>query len=282
MYTNKDIQEYVKKQKQLLKENIKNELKTPLLLIIQVGDNPSSNSYIKGKIKDCDEVGMKSYLLKLKEDIKEKELINYINDANINDEVDGIIVQLPLPKHIDIKKIQLAINPIKDVDGFHPMSKFKPCTPLGVVDFLKFIDYEFDGKTALVIGRSDCVGKPLAQMLTDLNMTVTLAHTKTPKETLYQYCDFVFTCTNEIEHIDVFNDIDTWNYIDIGLGVGKDGKLHGNITSESHKTFISNLDLNEDNEYTKNMVAITGIGGVGLLTRLSLLKNTYQAYLNQN
>ena len=267
-YDNNTVKEYVKEQKQLLKDEIdKLEIK-PCLSVIQVGNNPASNSYIKGKLKDCDEVGIICNHIHFNENITEEELLECIKEQNKDDNINGIIIQLPLPKHIDEKKVQLAINPIKDTDGFHPMSKFKPCTPKGVIDFLKTQDYDFEGKNAVVVGRSDIVGKPLAQMLTDLNATVTLCHSKTNHlNNFLIHADISFTCINQIEFFDYTNFSD--DVIDIGLGVGKDNKLHGNIEKES----INKLR-------TGGINVVSGIGGVGLLTRLTLLKNTFDAYKN--
>ena len=270
MYNNDTVKEYVEAQKSLLKDEI-DKLginRKPHLSVFQVGNDHSSNSYVKGKIKDCNEVGIICHHYHLDEDTTEEELLEFIEIENKDFFVDGIIVQLPLPKHIDEKKIQLAIAPTKDVDGFHPMSKFKPCTPKGVIDFLKAQNYDFKGKNAVVVGRSDIVGKPLAQMLTDLNATVTLCHSKTNHLNHFLiYADISFTCINQIEFFDYTNFSD--DVIDIGLGIGKDNKLHGNIKKES----VNKLR-------TDGINVVSGIGGVGLLTRLTLLKNTFDAYKN--
>ena len=273
MYDNNTVKEYVKEQKQLLKEEIDKFEVKPCLSVIQVGNNPASNSYIKGKLKDCDEVGIICNHTHFNENITEEELLKCIKEQNEDDNINGIIIQLPLPKHIDEKKVQLAINPIKDTDGFHPMSNFKPCTPKGVIDFLKAQGYDFEEKNAVVIGRSDIVGKPLAQMLTDLNATVTLCHSKTYDiDDFTSKADMIFTCINKIEHYSYYDLCENIPLciIDIGLGVGKDNKLHGNIKKES---------VNKLRELGINVVS--GIGGVGLLTRLTLLKNTLDAYKKQ-
>lgn len=280
-YDNNTVKEYVKEQKQLLKEEIdtcyNKYHKHPTLGILQVGNNSSSNSYVKGKLKDCEEVGIIAKHHKLEETITEEELLEYINIYN--NLYDGVIVQLPLPKHINVKKVQLAINPKSDVDGFHPMSEFKPCTPLGVINFLKSQNYDFEGKNAVVIGRSDCVGKPLAQMLTDLNATVTLCHSKSDCNIYTEIADIIFTCINKIEYFSS-RDLEKgglfikypYDVIDIGLGVGTDGKLHGNLQQSAIQ------DLREYSDERTNVVS--GIGGVGLLTRLTLLENTFKAFKN--
>ena len=266
-----EIKEYVSKRKEELKKQVNKE---KALVIIQVGNNPASNSYVKGKLADCEEIGLKAMLLNYNEEaIKNtKALIDLINGLNKERRCAGVIVQLPLPKHIDIKAVQCAIEPKKDVDGFHPMSKHVACTPLGVVNYLKNQKYKFEGKKALVIGRSDIVGKPLAQLLTNCNSTVTLAHSKTPIEDLKRYIensDIVFTAIDKIEHYGMdyaqcFEKVPT--IIDIGLGRNEQGKLKGNLSAELAE------HLRERGSFV-----VSGIGGVGLLTRLQLLENTINA-----
>lgn len=269
---NSKVKEYVELRKERLKEEV--EGKAIKLVVIQVGDNPASNSYIKGKIKDCAEVGIISEHKKLEADKTTKDLVGLIYELNYDTACHGIIVQLPLPPHIDVKKVQLAIDPRKDVDGFHPMSLFNPCTPMGVINFLKYVNYDFEGKNALVIGRSDIVGKPLARMLTDLNCTVTLAHSKSNNiGNLMESSDIIFTAINSIEY---YNEFFRYNLrfanpiIDIGLGVSKrDNKLHGNL-SEKLVTILRREFKFKD--------VLSGTGGVGLLTRLQLLDNVVQAF----
>lgn len=262
--------DYVAEQKNLLKEKISNLEKKPGLTVIQIGDNPSSNSYIRGKEKDCLEVGINFNLIKLEETVEMNYLSELILNLNKDSSVHGIILQLPVPKHIDVEIIQNLISAYKDVDGFHKLSLYNPCTPQGVINYLKYLDYDFVGKNACVIGRSDIVGRPLAKMLLDLDCTVTVCHSKTMNiEDILCYQDIVFTCINQIEY---FNECfyDGQDIIDIGLGVGKDGKLHGNLDGNYAKKLC---ESNPDN------ILISGIGGTGLLTRLELLNNTYKAYL---
>lgn len=271
-----NIKEYVAKRKEHLKKQTNKE---KALVIIQVGNNPASNSYVKGKLADCEEIGLKAMLLKYDEEaIKDTEtLIHIIEGLNKEDRCAGIIVQLPLPKYIDIKAVQLAIDTKKDVDGFHPMSEHTACTPLGVVNYLKNQGYKFEGKNALVIGRSDIVGKPLAQLLTNANSTVTIAHSKTPTEELKMHMansDIIFTAINQIEYFDgeylpFLEKADM--IIDIGLSRNEQGKLKGNLSSE----IIEPLRA-------KNIHVVSGIGGVGLLTRLQLIENTVNAGLNKD
>ena len=261
----------------------KEELKTkidehiiirPYLSVIQIGDDPASNSYIKGKQRDCEEVGIFFSHYRFSSDISHDELKEFISDLNEDPIYNGIIFQLPVPSHIDVKDIQRLIDPAKDVDGFNPDSSFQPCTPLGVINYLKFNGYHFRGKNACVIGRSDIVGKPLAKMLLDLDCTVTVCHSKSDLRSVLPCQDIIFTCINQIEFFDETYFAPYQDVIDIGLGKGTDGKLHGNLTEAAYL---------QQKEYTgtNNSVVISGTGGVGLLTRLELLNNTYKAMIER-
>ena len=262
--------EYVAIKKEELKEKIKTFARPPKLCVIQVGDNPASNSYIKGKRKDAEEVGIEFVHIKLPEEVEQGQLEHQVQlQSCIND---GVIVQLPLPKHIDVERITKLIPANKDVDGFRSDSCFKPCTPKGIIDWLEYNEYEFEGKTACVIGRSNILGKPLAEMLTDCNATVILCHSKTTKKQLDKLIsdsDIVFTCIDKIEHF-TYEDFYSWqDIVDVGLGRGKDGKLHGNIEEKS-------LDKIREKNY--GHIIISGKGNTGLTTRLSLVENTVEAY----
>ena len=262
--------EYAELKKKELKEYIEKSGLKPCLVVIQVGDRPESNSYIRGKVKDCEEVGIACVVRKLPEDTSQEQLIKWIRTFNNSDYNHGIIVQLPLPDHINVKEIQSWIKGSKDVDGFSMLSPFDPCTPAGVIGYLKAVGYEFEGKDALVIGRSDIVGKPLARMLTDLNCTVTLAHSKTSMvSNKMSRADIIFTCIDKIERYSVVHMIrDFTDIVDIGLGVGDDGKLHGNF-NHSAVAYMRNCN--------PNRICISGTGGVGLLTRVALLENVVLA-----
>lgn len=246
----------------------------PYLAVIQIGDDPASNSYIKGKQRDCEEVGIFFSHYRFSSDISHDELKEFIADLNEDPIYNGIILQLPVPSHIDVKDIQRLIDSAKDVDGFNPDSYFQPCTPLGVINYLKFNGYHFRGKNACVIGRSDIVGKPLAKMLLDLDCTVTVCHSKSDLRSVLPCQDIIFTCINQIEFFDETYFAPYQDVIDIGLGKGTDGKLHGNLTEAAYL---------QQKEYTgtNNSVVISGTGGVGLLTRLELLNNTYKAMIGR-
>lgn len=268
------IKHYISIVKDKLKEELKCCNTRPHLGAIYFGDNPASNSYIKGIKKDCDELGYEFTAIKV-----EPSLANsYVDSFNKTPSVHGIIIQKPLPDSVNLSVFDL-INPGKDVDGAGKDSIFYPCTPLGVINYLKFNGYRFEGKNACVIGRSDTVGKPLAKMLLDLNCTVTICHSKSdlrrkltsPLMSSFPYQDIIFTCIDKIEFFDESYFAPTQDVIDIGLGIGKDGKLHGNLTEEAYI---------HQKEYTglHNSVVISGVGGTGLLTRLELLKNTFKAF----
>jgi methylenetetrahydrofolate dehydrogenase (NADP+) / methenyltetrahydrofolate cyclohydrolase len=160
----------------------------PGLAVVLVGHNPASEIYVRGKVKACDEVGVYSETLTPPESVTTAELLKLIEDLNRRDDIDGILVQLPLPPQVDSKKVLLAVDPAKDVDGFHPMNVgylstqrpgLVPCTPAGVMEILKRSNIPVTGRDAVVVGRSDIVGKPAAMLLTNANATVTICHSKT-------------------------------------------------------------------------------------------------------
>ena len=162
--------------------------RVPTLAVVLVGDNPASLSYVKGKDKACHEVGFGSKMITLKEETTEDELRAVLEELNKDETVDGILVQMPLPKHLDENKVILMIDPDKDVDGLHPvnvgnlylgMEGFVPCTPLGIMEMIKEANVSFEGKKAVVIGRSKLVGTPVARLLTNENCTVTICHSRT-------------------------------------------------------------------------------------------------------
>ena len=252
-------------------EELATRKKTPVLTIFQVGDNPSSNSYIKGKMSDCREVGIYTYHRVFPESVTTQELVEAITYSHRHSS--GIIVQLPLPEHINLAEVHEAIYPDYDVDGFRKDSFFTPCTPRGVIDYLKYENFDFQGKVACVIGRSDIVGKPLRELLLAEDMTVITCHSKTPKVTMQRMiesADIVFIAINPIEYFDEdwFHALDGKHIIDIGLGLNENNKLRGNIKKEVKDQLI------KDNPHR---IIVSGIGGVGLLTRVTLLDAVVQA-----
>lgn len=270
--------------KRQLKEEISQMDVKPTLSVILVGDDAASQVYVRNKHKACDEVGIRSIQINLSKDVTEDVLISKINELNADNSVHGILVQLPVPKHIDVKKVISAIDPRKDVDGFTQNSSFTPCTPAGVLDLLDGIpDYDIARKTALVIGRSDIVGKPVAKLLLDRNCTVIQAHSKTPKDVLCKMFSFADIVVSAVGRTDIISKYDAEDYfkdnrhdfygnfsnkrdriiIDVGINRDENGKLCGDF-SESFKEKYSSF-------YTPVP------GGVGPMTIAMLLKNTVLA-----
>lgn len=246
---------------ELEKERIKEIAKTKhyRLDIIQIGDNPASNSYINGKLKDCDEVGIDCNHWKFKESIFQLELEDMMK--SISEDSDGVIVQLPVPNHINaIDTLKSSIKPYQDVDGFI-YDIHDPCTARGIIDWLEYNKIYLSGKHVVVIGRSNIVGKPLAKMMTDRDATVTLCHSKTPTNVLISLCsiaDIIVVAVGKPKWFS-FTLENRPLIIDVGINRDENGKLCGDV----------------DRQYLENIGCyVTPVpGGVGLLTRLALLKN---------
>ena len=251
---------------QIKKDFIKKEVdalnQKPALAIIQIGNNPASNVYVKNKLKDCEEVGIKGIHIH-REDVTEKELENIIIDLNINPKINGIIVQLPLPSHTDFNYIKRVIKKEKDVDGFQNGSYYVPCTPKGIIDWLNINEIDLSGKDVVVLGRSEIVGKPLVNLLIEKGATVTCCNSKTKKDTLHKLLkesDIVISAIGKAKEFTVDNFSDNQIVIDVGINRDENGKLCGDIDSSG----IENLT----NTYVTPVP-----GGIGLLTRVSLLEN---------
>lgn len=250
-------------------QDIKNKIKNiiaeadyaPVLYIYQIGDNPASNAYIRGKLRDCEEVGIKAELIKLPENITEDEL-NYriLEDYNWED-VDGIIVQLPLPKHINPKAI--CIPDVVDVDGFNTTSEFQPCTPLGVMKIFDAIDYDLDGKNVLVCGQSDIVGRPLVDMLIERHCNVISVNSSgsAMKATAIGFgmVDVIISAVGKRNFITPRDLEDVEVCIDVGINYDENGKQHGDCSD-----YVYDM---------KDIMVTPRIGGVGLMTRAMLLYN---------
>lgn len=252
----RNIKVYTKEKKALLAQAVSERPERIQLAIISVGKNSASERYVRNKIKDCEEVGIIAHNYGYDEAIKTEELIGEIND--LQEFYDGLIVQLPLPKHIDYNKVKLAINPEKDVDGFHPLSKFKPATPLGIMNYLKDCGVELRGKNVVIIGRSEIVGRPLARMMTDADATVTLCHSRTPD--FWKFignAQIVICAVGKAHFLDCAKISDDTIVVDVGINFDENGKLIGDCYNIEGK------------EGTVTPVP----GGVGLLTRVALLEN---------
>ena len=246
---------------------------TPTLAVVLVGDNKASKSYVNSKHKACLENNINSVKIELDENISTDSLLNEIEKLNNDSEVHGILVQLPLPKHIDAEQILNAISPQKDVDGFHPINvgklvigeaKLIPCTPLGILEMIKSTGDEIDGKLALVIGRSNIVGKPISTLLLQNNATVITAHSKTKNlDSLLEQADIIVSCVGSAHFLTGEEKVkETVTIIDVGNNY-KDGKLVG--------------DVNLENFMGKVKYISPVPGGVGPLTITMLMRNTLVA-----
>ena len=247
--------------------------KKPGLAVVLVGENPASNVYVKNKIEKTIEVGFNSIEHRLAENVSEESLLKLVNDLNNNSNVQGILVQLPLPKHIDSDKVLDAILPFKDVDGFHAenvgklwsgLNSLVPCTPLGCSILLKKLNPDLSGKNAIIIGRSNIVGKPMASLLLSMNATVTIAHSRTKNiEQLVKSADVVVAAVGIPEMIK-----GNWikkDAIVIDVGINR-------IEREGKRVLVGDVDYEE---CLNNASKITPVpGGVGPMTIACLLLNT--------
>ncbi|TXF76177.1 bifunctional 5,10-methylenetetrahydrofolate dehydrogenase/5,10-methenyltetrahydrofolate cyclohydrolase [Chryseobacterium sp.] len=255
----------------------------PHLVAILVGSNGASMSYVNNKIRDCKEVGFRSSLVKFPNTVSESELLEKIDELNRSKEVDGFIVQLPLPKQIDQEKIIMAIDPRKDVDGFHPenfgkmaleMDTFLPATPFGILTLLERYQIDTKGKHCVIIGRSRIVGKPMSILMgrKDFpgNSTVTLTHSYTPHiEEFTKNADIVITALGDPNFLK--GDMIKKGAIVIDVGITR-------IEDQSEKGYklVGDVDFESCSEKAE---AITPVpGGVGPMTRAMLMKNTILAY----
>ena len=246
---------------------------TPTLAVVLVGDNKASKSYVNSKHKACLENNINSVKIELDENISTASLLNEIEKLNNDNNVHGILVQLPLPKHIDAEQILNAVSPQKDVDGFHPINvgklvigeaKLIPCTPLGILKMIKSTGEKIDGKLALVIGRSNIVGKPISTLLLQNNATVITAHSKTKNlDSLLEQADIIVSCVGSAHFLTGEEKVkETVTIIDVGNNY-KDGKLVGDVNLEN---FIGKV------KYISPVP-----GGVGPLTITMLMRNTLVA-----
>lgn len=257
---------------------------TPCLAVILVGENPASVSYVTGKEKALAEVGMKDKSIRLPEGTTEQELLKIIDELNNDKSVHGILVQLPLPKHIDEEKVIMAISPEKDVDGFHPVSvgnmmigkkSYLPCTPHGVLVLLKTMNIETNGKHAVIVGRSNIVGKPLAILLArkEANSTVTICHTGTKDIASFtKQADILIAAVGRPNTITADMVKPGATVIDVGVNRIPDD------TKKSGFRLVGDVDF----DYVKEVASfITPVPrGVGPMTIAMLMHNTLEAALN--
>ena len=260
------VKEYVLSRKEAIKEEIAKASVTPCLAIVQVNDDPASDAYIRGKLKDSAEVGINALHVKLEPTISEEELLAKIEELNNDPSVHGLIVQMPLPKQISEDKVKLAVNPTKDVDGFHPLSTFVACTPKGIMNYLTSENTVFAGKNAVVVGRSNIVGRPMAKLLLDASCNVTVIHSKTTEEDKKKYlanADIIVVAVGRKWFLDkTYTLKESAVIVDVGIN-RVDGKLYGDVEPDMPVRLQTPVP-----------------GGVGLLTRLALLENLMEAYNN--
>ena len=247
----KDIKPYVKELKESYKERVAAIGEAPKLAIVQVGENEASNRYVKNKVKDCNEVGIVADVYAYPENMTEWELDDEL--SHMHEYYDGVIVQLPLPQHIRPQIATAAIPADKDVDGFRTDSWFYPATPKGIMDYLKYCEFDLTGKDVVIIGRSEIVGKPLARMMTDANATVTLCHSHSKLSKHVHGCDLLVSAVGKAGFVNCYPL--HMPIIDVGINFNEEGKMVGDCMNTEGRD-------------------VTPVpGGVGLLTRCALLDN---------
>ncbi|MFR6362750.1 bifunctional methylenetetrahydrofolate dehydrogenase/methenyltetrahydrofolate cyclohydrolase FolD [Amedibacterium intestinale] len=268
----KAVKDDLKKDLDRLKKEGK---RLPKLVVVLVGNNVASVSYVTGKEKACKEIGMENELLRFEESIREEKLLEVVENLNKDDSVDGILVQLPLPKHIDESKVLQAIDPEKDVDGFHPVNVgklllqedgFLSCTPKGILRLLESIGLsDLSGKKAVVIGRSNIVGKPVAQLLLNKHATVTICHSRTEHiEEITSQADILIVSVGSPRLVKA-------NWIKEGAIV-----IDVGINRDEHNKLCGDVDFQEVEPKTSYITPVPK--GVGPMTIAMLLENTWESY----
>lgn len=269
-----------KKISSLVKEELKEQVallnqegKTITLAVIQVGNDPASSVYVGNKKKACEYIGIRSLAYELPETTTQEELIHLVCELNQREDVNGILVQLPLPSHMDEDAVIQTISPSKDVDGFHPVNvgklsigekSFVSCTPAGIIELLKRSDILVEGRECVIVGRSNIVGKPMAQLLLRENGTVTICHSKTKNlKEITSRADILVVAIGKPKFITADFVKEGAVVIDVGIHRGQDGKLCGDVDYE---------------EVVMKAGAITPVpGGVGPMTIAMLMKNCVES-----
>ena len=269
-----------------VRENIKKDVeafvketgKTPGLAVVIVGENPASQVYVRNKHKACGDAGIYSAVYELAESTTQEELLSLVDELNADEKINGILVQLPLPKHLDEEEVLLRISPSKDVDAFRPENvgkimignfSFLPCTPAGVMELLKHYGISPAGKHCVIIGRSNIVGKPQAMLMLKENATVTICHSRTQNlAEITKQADIIVAAVGKPNFVTADMVKDGAVVIDVGINRLEDGKLCGDVDFASVEPKVS---------------YITPVpGGVGPMTITMLLKNTLTAAKEQN
>lgn len=254
-------------------DKLKEADNVPGLAVILVGEDPASQIYVRNKARQATAIGLNSSVVRLPETVSEQELLDLIEQYNQSEQWHGILVQLPLPEHISEEKVLLAIDPEKDVDGFHPMNMGRlwsgnplmiPSTPAGIMEMFREYNVELSGKRAVVIGRSNIVGKPMAQLLMMADATVTIAHSKTENlRELTKEADILVIAIGRDRMIKAEDVKKGAVVIDVGMNRDEDGKLHGDVDFDEVKDVAS---------------LITPVpGGVGPMTITMLMEQTVRA-----
>ena len=269
----KEVAKYCKSQLREKVEALKEDGKEIGLAVIIVGNDSASAVYVKNKRKDCEEIGIFSAEYILPQCATQQQLVNLIEELNEDKKIDGILVQLPLPEHIDERAILESISPEKDVDAFHPQNvgkimlgthRFLPCTPAGIMDLLSYYKIDCEGKNCVIVGRSNIVGKPMALLMLQNNATVTVCHSKTANlEEITRKADILIVAVGKAKYITSDMVKDGAVVIDVGMNRDENNKLCGDVDFENVKEKCS---------------FITPVpGGVGPMTRATLMKNTVNA-----
>ena len=266
-----------------VKEIVAGGSRAPHLAAVIVGEDGASLTYVGSKVRACKKVGFDSTLVKLSETITEDELLNKVHELNNDDKIDGYIVQLPLPSHIDSQKILMAVDPAKDVDGFHPtnfgkmtlnLPTFISATPYGIMELLERYNVETEGKHTLVIGRSDIVGRPISILMSRKsnpgNSTVTLAHSRTKNiDELTRQADIIISALGSPNFVKADMVKEGVVVVDVGITRVKDD-------SEKGYKIVGDVDYENVSKKASHITPVPG--GVGPMTIAMLLKNTLQAY----
>lgn len=278
LISGKEVSQTVKDEIKIQTKKLKDKGISVKLAVIIVGDDPASHIYVKNKKKACEYVGFESLEYALDEKTSQEELLELIDKLNKDKTVNGILCQLPLPKHIDEKKIIDSISPIKDVDAFHPVNvgkimigdyEFLPCTPAGIMRLIESTSYDVSGKDCVIIGRSNIVGKPMAMLMLHKNATVTICHSRTKNiEEIIKKADIVIAAVGIPKFVKGDMVKEGALVIDVGINRTSDGKLCGDVDFD---------------EVSKKASFITPVpGGVGPMTISMLMQNTLKATKLQN
>lgn len=274
----KAISDQIKEEAALEAQALQRQGITPCLAVVLVGNDPASMVYVNNKKKACEKVGILSRSYELPEDTEEKDLLALVEQLNMDNSVHGVLVQLPLPPHIDEEKVILAVDPKKDVDCFHPLNVgllhtgqkgFLPCTPAGVLELIERSGHTIEGKRCVVIGRSHNVGKPIAMLLLQKNGTVTICHSKTKDlKGICKEADILVSAVGKLHTVTKDMVKEGAVVIDVGMNRNENGKLCGDV------------DFDDVCEVAGAVSPVPG--GVGLMTVAMLMKNCITAAKLQN